>query len=201
MKKRKVLTAILLSLILVFSFSSSAFATMQFDYHLLRIERGTSITVTLNTSGNDPFWTCPDDGLIHECEEIANGLWEITVTAPINAPLGVTSLCSFGVTCQYDTLYAFFVDTTAPVLYSINKTKTTATIYWKGTDVGRYQVQYRTKGGTWKTAQDFTKKTSCKITNLVKGKTYQFRVRAVNYDYDWGEFYGDWSNYKTVKLG
>ena len=62
-------------------------------------------------------------------------------------------------------------------------------------------MQYRTKGGTWKTAQDFTKKTSCKITNLVKGKTYQFRVRAVNYDYDWGEFYGDWSNYKTVKLG
>lgn len=201
MNRKKAITSIVLSLILVFAFSTNAFATMSFDYDLIKLERGENTTINLNNAGNTVFWTCPDSGIIDECEEVSKDYWEITIFAPLNAPLGVRSLCAFGETYQYDTLYVFFVDYTAPVLYSITKTKTTATIYWKGTDVGRYQVQYRIKGGTWKTAQDFTKKTSCKITNLVKGKTYQFRVRAVNYDQDWGEAYGYWSNYKTVKLG
>ena len=71
MNRKKAITSIVLSLILVFAFSTNAFATMSFDYDLIKLERGENTTINLNNAGNTVFWTCPDSGIIDECEEVS----------------------------------------------------------------------------------------------------------------------------------
>lgn len=201
---KKSVLSLLLLLVLVFSMSTCAFAT-SFDYDRTWMERGESVDIKVYLSDPDaPFYIGRDKGLTNYDYENYRGCWTTHLTASYGADLGTHAYFAQEVT-EYNSGYAigyvFIVDRTAPQIYDSSKGKTSATISWDKTDVGRYQVQYRVKGGTWKTATDFTKKTSCKVTGLTKGKTYQFRVRAVNYDAEyWGEIYGYWSNTKSVKL-
>ena len=84
---------------------------------------------------------------------------------------------------DYNKKFSITVTEYTPILEYVTglkvakKTGTSLTMKWKKqTSATTYQVQYRLKGGTWKTTS--TAKNSVKLTGLKKNAQYQVRVRA-----------------------
>ena len=74
-------------------------------------------------------------------------------------------------------------------------TYNTVTISWsKVKDADQYEVQRSTDGKKWTTLSSSVKSTSYKATKLTTGKTYKFRVRAVEKRL----FKNNYSSWKTV---
>ena len=199
--KRKVF-CLLLALALVLSTAGISFASVSTEHDLMWIERGSSSETTVTDSGETDvtaYFEPANVGI--KWLNIVTGSSTLQVSARDNASLGNCSVMLRGVTSEETRfINVFIVDKTAPSIFDLDKSKSGITVSWDPTDVGRYQLQYKAVGGKWKTAADFTSKTSYKVTNLTKGKKYFFRVRAVNYSTEWGEIYGDWSKTKAMKF-
>ena len=105
---------------------------------------------------------------------------------------------------ESDVIYVDVFDDSKPVIQKATRSGTSVKITWDGARSKYFQLQYRVKGGTWKTAapEYNTRETGMKYTfkNLKKGKYYQFRVRPVTPTYSWGSRYGQWSAAATVKV-
>lgn len=199
---KKFLVSICLMFVFLFACSSVASAStyLTSEYEFLRIERGTSMTCVVNSDDGIYYGNLDKWGVNVSCSNYGYDGYKFTFYANDYADCGT---CALNVETQdgtfFQVIYIYVVDTEAPDLYCYSKTKTSATVEWTKTDVGRYELQYRVKGGTWKTATPWTKKTKYTVTGLKSGKTYQFRVRSVNYSYEWDETYGYWSPVKSIK--
>ena len=105
---------------------------------------------------------------------------------------------------ESDVIYVDVFDNSKPVIEKATRSGTSVKITWDGAQSKYFQLQYRVKGGTWKTAASEynTGETGMKYTfkSLKKGKNYQFRVRPVTPTYSWGNRYGQWSAAVTVKV-
>ena len=105
---------------------------------------------------------------------------------------------------ESDVIYVDVFDNSKPVIQKATRSGTSVKITWDGARSKYFQLQYRVKGGSWKTAASEynTGETGMKYTfkNLKKGKTYQFRVRPVTPTYSWGNRYGQWSAAVMVKV-
>ncbi len=199
--KRK-LFCLMLTLALVLSTASISFATVDPEYDLFYLERGSSDETTVAYSGEKDVISFDSSSSVpSEWKDITSTQLTLKISASETATLGNYSVLLYGLTSEVvKSIHVFVVDKTAPSIFDLDKSKTGITVSWDSTDVGRYQLQYKAIGGKWKTAADFTSKTSYKVTNLTKGKKYFFRVRAVNYSTEWGEIYGDWSKTKAMKF-
>ena len=105
---------------------------------------------------------------------------------------------------ESDVIYVDVFDDSKPVIRKATRSGSSVKIAWDGARSKYFQLQYRVKGGTWKTAASEYDpgETGMKYTfkSLKKGKTYQFRVRPVTTTYNWGSRYGQWSAAVTVKV-
>lgn len=104
--------------------------------------------------------------------------------------------------------YVTVYDNSRPEILKAVKSGSKVQLQWEGGLSFYYQVQYRVKGGTWKTAArkyDIRPKLQTAgqaytFKSLKKGTTYQFRVRPVTPSYEWGNVYGKWSSTFTYKM-
>ena len=200
---KKFLVSIVLFVTFIVSGASIANAQTYFDHNLWQADRGDSFSAVLYCDNYDGiiYSNLDGAGIYRTVTNAGINRYRFDFYVSDNAVLGTHALCAIPQDgSETAMLYVFVTSGDVPRLYYYGKTSTGITIDWTATDVKRYEVQYRIKGGTWKTAHEFTSKTKTTIKNLKKGKTYQFRVRSVNYDYDWGEYVGDWSNIITKKF-
>ena len=199
--KRK-LFCLLLALALVLSTAGISFASVSPEYDLFYLERGSSDETTVTYSDEKNIISFDSSTYVpSEWKDVTSTQLTLKISASETAPLGDYSVLLYGLTSEVvKSITVFVIDKTAPSIFDLDKSKSGITVSWDPTDVGRYQLQYKVIGGKWKTAADFTSKTSYKVTNLTKGKKYFFRVRAVNYSTEWGEIYGDWSKTKAMKF-
>ena len=198
--KRK-LFCLLLTLALVLSTAGISFASVSPEYDLFYMERGDSDETTVAYDEKDVIAVNGSSSVSSEWTNVTSSQLTLKISVSETAALGNYAICLCGATSgEVRDIKVFVVDKTAPSIFDLDKSKSGITVSWDPTDVGRYQLQYKAVGGKWKTAADFTSKTSYKITNLTKGKKYFFRVRAVNYNTEWGEIYGDWSKTKAMKF-
>ncbi len=199
--KRKWFCFLLMVLVFVTS-SITAFATVDSSFDLCWLERGESEEGLVTFSGEEDIASYYDGSNVKtEWVNPTDSQSMLRVTATEDAELGNYSVILRGLSSDaVKFINVFVVDKTAPSIFDLDKSKSGITVSWNGTDVGRYQLQYKAIGGKWKTATPFTSKTSYKVTNLSKGTKYFFRVRAVNYNNEWAEIYGDWSKTRAKKF-
>ena len=106
------------------------------------------------------------------------------------------------------TIYVNVYDASKPENLYAFQTGSKVKLGWANTQSYYFQIQYRVKGGKWKTAakkysieENFaTEGRSYTFKNLKAGKTYQFRLRPVTPCYEWGTKYGPWSDVITYKM-
>ena len=106
------------------------------------------------------------------------------------------------------TIYVNVYDASKPENLYAFQTGSKVKLGWANTQSYYFQIQYRVKGGKWKTAakkysieENFaTEGRSYTFKNLKAGKTYQFRLRPVTPCYEWGTKYGPWSDAITYKV-
>ena len=131
------------------------------------------------------FWADEYTGIGKSCISL---VWEDETTEEINSEI----------------IHVDVYDTSRPKITKTTRSGSSVKITWSGAKSKYYQLQYRVKNGTWKTAASEydTTETGMKYTfkKLTKGKTYQFRVRPVTPTYWSGNKYGSWSASVSVKV-
>lgn len=106
------------------------------------------------------------------------------------------------------TIYVNVYDVSKPSNLHAFQTGSKVKLGWANTQSYYFQIQYRVKGGKWKTAAKkysieeniATEGRSYTFKNLKAGQTYQFRLRPVTPCYEWGTKYGPWSDVITYKV-
>lgn len=198
---KKILINVGILFMLMFAFSSVANAAdyLNADYHFVRIERGSTESVVVSSDDGIYYGNMDKWGVRTYVSEYGNDSWIFEFYAEDDADLGTNAI---NIETQdgelFEIIYVYVVDKQPTYLHTYSKSKSSITVAWDKTDVGRYELQYRVKGGSWKTATPWTSKTKYTLKGLKSGKSYQFRVRSVNYSNEWNETYGYWSNIKTV---
>ena len=95
---------------------------------------------------------------------------------------------------EFDTFKIVAKKAAAPKVTAGKKKLTVAK--WGVTGASKYQVQYRVKGGKWKTACTKSKPAKVTISKLKKGKKYQVRIVSLNGS---AKVTGSACGYKKVK--
>ena len=132
-------------------------------------------------------WNAWNDGGSNNTTVTVNGLWGGTKYS-----FRVAAINSVGVSSYTDVIYQMTAPKTVPAapagLKLIDGYKTSFMISWKppvnngGAGIKDYIVQYKLSSeSTWTTLNDgISVSTSAKILNTTNGKTYNYRIAAVN---------------------
>lgn len=224
MKKKSV--ALLLSLAVIFCFSGGAYAQVSVDGDSwIAKNNNSSFSILVDYTGEKApltvFW---DSGIectwgdMYEDTETSK-IQELIVNIDESANIGSNSL--FIAPSQekipndsFKIVKIYVTDHSDIEITNVKKVKKKVKVTWTNGKSGFYQLQYRTKKGSWKNADsDYLSKSSFSFDELKKGKTYSFRVRCVTpapvefYHTRWetGEtiddyIYGPWSDKFTYKV-
>ena len=204
MKKR--LRILVGSLVLVAMMASSAWA-LELEYNLVTIPNdGTWEDVTVDYS-KEGFAKVKGYGYLQlEFPESDENTAVVRISADQNTYVGVNAVdvmyLDENQETDVKTIYVNVYDASKPTGVHAYQTGSKVKLEWANTRSYYYQIQYRVKGGKWKTAakkysieKNFeAERRSYTFKNLKAGKTYQFRVRPVTPCYEWGTKYGQWSD-------
>lgn len=185
-----------LSAAMILGTAGSCFAALSVQYDLVWLERNASISNTVTATEGEIYYFQGENGVHAEFGE-GEDSDELYISTDADAMVGNHAIyIREQGTDNVEIIKIFVIDKTAPAI-SLSKSKTGITVTWTPTDAGRYDVQYKTSKGKWKTAAHFVNGSKFTVKGLKKGCKYSFRVRGVNYTYEWGELNGYWSNAKT----
>ena len=210
MKKR--LRILVGGMVLAAMMASGAWA-LEIDYDLVTIPNdGTWEDVTVDYS-REGFAKVRGDGYLHlEFLKSDENTAVVRISADQNTYVGVNAVdvmyLDENQETDVKTIYVNVYDASKPADVQAYQTGSKVKLEWANTQSYYYQIQYRVKGGKWKTAAkkysieaDFqTEGRSYTFKNLKQGRTYQFRLRPVTPCYEWGTKYGQWSDVITYKM-
>lgn len=182
---------------MIFGTAGTCFAALSVDYDSVYLNRDNSVYVNVTSTEGDIYYFTGKDGVNAEFGSGADSS-KLYISTDKDATVGNHAIyVGEEGTGDSDIIQVFVIDDTAPVITSLAGTSKGITVRWGATDAGRYDVQYKASNGKWQTAAHFVKGNKYTVKGLSKGKKYSFRVRGVNYAYEWGEINGDWSKIKT----
>ncbi len=182
---------------MIFGTAGTCFAALSVDYEYVYLARDNSVYVNVTATEGDIYYSTGEDGVNAEFGSGADSD-KLYISTDKDAAVGNHAIyVGEEGTGDSDIIKVFVIDDTAPVIKSLARTSKGITVRWEATDAGRYDVQYKASNGKWQTAANFVKGNKYTVKGLSKGRKYSFRVRGVNYAYEWGEINGDWSKIKA----
>ena len=210
--KMKKILSIILCLGIIFASSAGAFAIeMDYPYNVVSNNgEAVGLAVTVSHPEAEDIYSYAFGGLNHEWQTTnGNRVDKIFLWADENTDIGINSisLVWYNETTQKigcDTILVDVFDVSKPKIIKTSRNGSSVKIKWNGAKSKYYDIQYRVKNGSWKTAalEYNTEETGMEYTfkNLKKGNTYQFRVRPVTPTYNFGTRPGNWSTAVSVKI-